>query len=105
MPLVLADSFDDKTRDQIEAHLEAVRSRRMVAALEYHAGIKAKLEHESDKVRQKIARQYEMLGKELIRLESAEQKVFDRLEHLEALKQELGLITDMGNMPDEDINV
>jgi hypothetical protein len=104
MPLVLAESYDDKTREQIEGHVAAVQARRMVAAMEYHAGVRQKLNHESDKVRRKMERQYEMLGKELERLEAAEIKVLDRIETLEALKQELGLITDMGNMPDDQIN-
>lgn len=95
MPLVLAPSYDDHTREQIENHLEAVRARRMVAAIEYHQGEQMKLTHESDKIQNKIAKQYEMLGKEIARLESAEQKVLDRLTTLETLRQELGLITDL----------
>lgn len=95
MPLVLAPSFDDHTRAQIEQHIEAVRARRMVAAIEHYQGVNAKLSHESDKVQKRMARQYEMLGKELAALEKAELKVLGRLETLEALRQEIGLITDM----------
>jgi hypothetical protein len=95
MTLVLAPSYDDHTREQVEAHLDVVRSNRMVAAIEYHAGRKAKLEHESDKIRLRIEKQYAMLGKEIDGLEKAEEKVLKRLETLEALKQEVGLITDM----------
>jgi len=100
MPLVLAPSYDDNTREQIENHIEAVRARRMVAAIEHHQGVQLKLTHESDKIQARIAKQYDMLGKELGRLEQAEQKVLDRLTQLETLKQELGLITDMVELHD-----
>lgn len=99
MPLVLAPSYDEHTREQIEAHVSAVQARRMVAAIDYHNGVKAKLAHESEKIQQRVARQYEMLGKELERLEAAENKVLARLETLEALRQEIGLIEDMQTGP------
>lgn len=95
MPLILAPSYDDHTREQIENHLSAVRARRMVAAIEHHRGITEKLEHESDKIQARIAKQYEMLGKEINKLEGAELKVVDRLNTIEALRQELGLTVDM----------
>lgn len=95
MPLVLAPSYDDHTREQIENHLSAVRARRMVAAIEHHKGVTEKLTHESDKIQARIAREYEMLGKELGKLEAAELKVEERLVKLEALRQEYGLTVDM----------
>lgn len=95
MPLVLAPSYDDHTREQIEAHLEQVRARRMVAAIDYHNGINEKLTHESDKIQRRIAKEYEMLGKELENLEKYECKVQDRLTKLETMRQELGLTVDM----------
>ncbi len=95
MPLVLAPSFDAKTREQIEAHLEEVRGRRLVAAMEFHAGRHAKLSHESDKVQRQLAKAYEMLGKELDKFDALDQKIMDRLEKCEQLKQEIGLITDL----------
>lgn len=95
MPLILAPSFDEHTREQIETHLRDVQARRMLAAMEYHAGKNAKLSHESDKIQQRVARQYEMLRKEINALEKAEYKVTDRLAGIEHLKNELGLITDM----------
>jgi len=95
MSLSLPPSYDAHTREQIEQHVAAVQARRMVAAIEHHAGTQAKLVHESDKIQLRIAKQYDMLGKELERLEVAESKVLARLETLEILKQEVGLITDM----------
>jgi uncharacterized membrane protein YdfJ with MMPL/SSD domain len=104
MPLILAPSYDDHTREQIENHLSAVRARRMVAAIEHHKGITEKLTYESDKIQARIAKQYEMLGKELGRLEELENKVQERLVTIEALRQELGLTVDMieiHNVPTE----
>lgn len=95
MPLELAPSYDDHTREQIENHLSAVRARRMVAAIEYQQGVQEDLRHESDKIQAKMAKQYGYLIKELEKLEIAELKVQDRLTTLEALRQELGLTTDM----------
>ena len=99
MPLTLSPSFDEHTRAQIENHVEAVRARRMVSAIEYHNGIQAKLTHESGKLQVRMSKQYEMLGKELERVENAENKVLARIETLEALRQEIGLIEDMTNGP------
>lgn len=95
MTLVLAPSFDEHTREQIEAHVADVQARRMLAAMEFHAGKNAKLQHESDKIQKRVARQYELLGKEIDALEKAENKVTDRLAGLEHLKNELGLVMDM----------
>lgn len=95
MPLVLAPSYDDHTREQIEAHLEQVRARRMVAAIEYHNGVNTKLSHESEAIQRKMAKEYEMLGKELENLEKYECKVFDRMTKLDSLRQELGMTTEM----------
>lgn len=93
--LILAASFDEKTRAEIEQHVSEVQSRRMLAAVIYHQGVNAKLEHEADKVRQRIARQYQMLGKEIGVLEKAEGKVQSRLDSLTILLTELGVVNDM----------
>lgn len=95
MPLVLAASFDDHTREQIEAHVAEVHVRRMAAAIEYHQGKENKLQYESDKIQKRMAQKYVMLQKELIALEKAEIKVQDRLAELTHLYNELGLTNDM----------
>lgn len=95
MPLVLAPSFDDHTREEIEMHLVAVQARRMEAAVEYHTGKDAKLAHESQKIQNKIAHQYMMLGKEIEQLDRIYEKVNDRLAGLTHLKNELGMVMDL----------
>jgi len=98
MPLVLAPSFDDHTREQIETHIAEVQARRMSAAVEYHTGKDAKLAHESSKIQQRIARQYDMLGKELEQLDKVMEKVENRLAGLTHLKNELGMVEEMREM-------
>jgi chaperonin cofactor prefoldin len=95
MPLVLSPSFDEQTRDQIELHIADVQCRRLSAAIVYHQGANAKLNFESDKLRSRIAKQYELLKKELDVLEKAERKVQDRLANMQHLSNELGLVVDM----------
>jgi hypothetical protein len=93
--LVLTPSFDENTREQIELHIAEVQVRRLAAAMVFHSGQNAKLHFESDKIQSRIARQYEMLGKELAALEKAELKVQDRLANLQHLSNELGLVVDL----------
>jgi hypothetical protein len=95
MPLVLQPELLSKSRDEIESHLEEIRARRMVAAIEYNAGKEAKLAHESDKLQRKVKGECEMLGKEIMALDRALWKVEQRLIRVEGLRQELGVIGDM----------
>lgn len=95
MPLVLAPSYDDHTREQVEDFLAAVRARRMVSAIEHYQGVHLKLTHESDKIQQRMARELEKLGKRIAKLEEAEEKVQESITVLESLRQELGLTVDM----------
>lgn len=95
MSLVLAPSFDDHTRAEIEAHIEQVRSRRMLAAITYHEGINAKLSYESDKIQERIKKQYVMLAKELEQFDRAHEKLENRMAGIEHLMNELGLVIDM----------
>jgi len=95
MPLVLAPSFDDHTREEIEAHLDLVRAKRMEAAVEYHTGINAKLSYESEKIQKRMQAKYDMLVKEMGQLDRIMEKVVDRLAEIEHYKNELGLLTDL----------
>lgn len=95
MSLILRPSFDSQSREEILAHLEQVRVRRMAAAIHYHSGVNAKLEHEADKIQRRMKSHYEMLHKELLALEKAETKVQNRLDNLIALENEIGLVHDL----------
>jgi hypothetical protein len=89
--LVLQPSYDDKTRAEIEAHLDAVRARRMVAAIEYQQGVNLKLEHESEVSQRRVASKYAQLGRTLDTLDKSLERIEKLLVELETLHQELGL--------------
>lgn len=94
MPLILAPSFDDKTREEVEAHLEIVRIRRIAAALEYAQSRMTKLETEDNRATVRLMHNYEQLGKSLERLDRELDKVELYLQRCEMLKGELGLLHD-----------
>lgn len=95
MPLILQPSLDEHTREEIEAHVEEVRARRMVAVIEYNAGKQAKLENELNSVNRKLIQQYTMLGKEIEQLDRLDARLSKRLETIAALQQEGGVVSDM----------
>jgi len=96
MALVLQRTLADMSTKELERRIEAVRARRIVAALEYVAGQKLKLDVERDKVHRKLKGHYEMLGKELDRCERAIQALENRVAAIELLRQEEGLMEDYG---------
>lgn len=93
--LKLQPTFSDLSRQEIEAHLMLVRSRRLQASIEYHQAANMKLQRESDMIQRRITQQYEMLGKELLKLEALEGKVELRLNKLTMLLQEVQTIDDL----------
>jgi hypothetical protein len=92
--LVLQPTIDDLTRQELEDHIEVVRAKRVVAALEYHAGQRAKLEYELEVVQKKVQRAYEQLGKKIERLDRALEVVEEQMRKCEELKTEMGFILD-----------
>jgi hypothetical protein len=101
--LVLVKPLSEMSREEQEGHMQLIRSRRMVAALEYAAGKNLKLGRSADKVKHKLDHQYDLLGKEIDRLDIAADKVDKRMIEIETLKQELGLIVDtMSPIPTEE---
>lgn len=94
MPLVLAPSFDDNTRAQVEAHLEQVRLRRIAGVLEYQQGKMLRLEKDGNDVANKLIRNYEQMGKALVRLDKELEKVENYLQLCHQLMSEGDLIHD-----------
>lgn len=104
MPLDLVPALSDLPRAEIEAHLDAVRARRMAAAIEYHHAKNAKLDHESERIQRRIKQQREMLGKEIVALDKALERVEKRLTTVESLMQEHALVGEMRvELSDEDL--
>lgn len=100
MPLILAPSYDEQTREQIEHFLEGIQARRMTAAVEYHQGKQAKLHHESDKIQAKVEKAYATLLRRIEASDKADAACAEALAKCEALKQELGLVMDMIDLDD-----
>ena len=94
MPLVLAPSFDDHTREQVEAHLDIVRTRRIAAALEYTQSRLMKLVEEDQGLGNKLIRNYEQLGKSLARLDREIEKVEAYLRNCQMIRTEMDLTQD-----------
>jgi septation ring formation regulator EzrA len=94
MPLVLAPSFDDHTREQVEAHLDQVRIRRLAGALEYQQSKMLRLEKDNNTVTNKLIRNYEQLGKALTRLDKDLEKIESYLQACQMLLTEADLTVD-----------
>ena|SRR5579864_8417058 len=94
MPLVLAPSFDDHTREQVEAHLDQVRIRRLAGALEYQQSKMLRLEKDNNTVTNKLIRNYEQLGKALTRLDRELEKIEAYLNACQMLRTEADLTVD-----------
>jgi len=77
------------TTEELERHIEYVRARRIVVAMEYIEGQKLKIEHEVDKAKRKLKAHYEMLEKELERLDRAIFTCETRVRAIEQLRQEI----------------
>lgn len=92
MPLILAPSYDDQTRAQIEDYLSIIRMRRMSAAVEYQIGISAKIQNETDKLQKRIQAAYATLQKRVEVCAKAETALADQLAKCEMLRGELSLV-------------
>jgi flagellar basal body-associated protein FliL len=89
--LILQPSFDDKTRAEIEAHLEQVRARRMVAALAYQEAKRLKMDHEAEQMKRRLEAKVARLEKGLETLDKALARVESYVVDIETLYQEIGL--------------
>ena len=95
MPLHLQPDLAAMTREEVEAHLEQVRARRMVAAVTYFEGKNAKYQREGEKIKKKMLGKNEMLGKAIETLDRAIERVEKYLAEITSLDNELGLVNDL----------
>jgi len=86
--LVLMPTLDNLSRDEVEAYIETVRAKRMVATLEFFQTKNRKVELKQSKIGQRIQGKLDMLEREIDKLEAAENKVSTRLAEIEQLKHE-----------------
>jgi hypothetical protein len=94
MPLVLAPSFDDNAREEIEFFIEMVRIRRVAGALEFQESRMSKLNAENSSLAQRLARNWDQLGKCLARIDVDIQKAEAYLNACELLKSELDMVAE-----------
>ena len=88
MPLALQPSYNTMTREQIEEHLTQVRLRRLQASIVFHEGQNVKFGRQLTVLQRRIQQQYELLRKEISRLDALDEKIGDRLQKMEMLSQE-----------------
>lgn len=93
--LDLVPTIDDQSIEAYRAHVEALRARRMVAAVEYFEGQKQKFEKRTDVLARKLVQQYTMLAKEIGSADRALAKLDLRLVNVDGLKAEMGLTRDV----------
>jgi hypothetical protein len=95
MPLILAPSFDDHTREEVEHFIDMVRMRRMASAMEFQQSRRTKLDTEGNALAGKLARAWDQLGKCLVRIDTDIQKAEAYLNACEMLRSELGVVSDL----------
>ena len=86
--LILQPTVAEMSTDELEQHIEYVRARRMVVAMEYIMNQNLKAEAVADKARRKLIAHYEMLEKELNRLDRALDVCEQRVGAIALLRQE-----------------
>lgn len=103
--LVLQPTMDDTTREEYEAWLDTVRSRRLLAAVEHAQGVKLRLDREADLAQKRLGQALDQLGKKLLQMEALDEKISELLIKVEGYRQEIGFIeenTARGLMKPED---
>lgn len=95
MPLILKPTIAEFSREELEAHIEGIRTRRMAIAFDYQIGMQMKWEESRKKNERKYAEGIARLGKELVALDRALEKVEKRMDELTTLKQEDSLLSEL----------
>jgi DNA repair ATPase RecN len=101
--LILQPSIKEATREELEEHLDQIRARRLVAAVEYYNNRNEKLANKNSVLGRKIAQNMDRLEKEMETLDRALVKVEERLEAIDILRQEMGSNVEEMVDPNEEI--
>lgn len=97
MPLELVKSVRDLSRAELEALISVVQAKRMTAAIHYHAGVSAKLDHLSTVARRRVESKREVLGKAIETLDKTLDRVMRYVGELQVLMHEYDLAEDRKN--------
>lgn len=90
--LTLQPTFHELTREQHYERLEAVRARRMAAAVTFYEGKNAKLEHKSGVIRLRRDKTMMLLEKDFEKIDKLISQIEDRLEKVEQWDSEVDLL-------------
>ena len=97
MPLELVKSAREMSRADFENLVAVVQAKRMTAAVHYHAGVSAKLDHLATVARRKVESKRDILGKAIENLDKALEKVERYVDDLQILMHEYDLAEDRKN--------
>ena len=104
-PLQLHPELADLSPETIKQHLELVRVRRMTAAVTYFSGANARYEKRLGQLGRQLDRHYDLLGRDLAKLDLLIDKVENRANTIEMIRQDEGLTQDMVvAIPDDDVD-
>ena len=92
MPLTLVPTIDDLNIEELEKHLEIMRNKRVITAVQYQQSRNIKLNAEANKLEAQLQKQVDLLGKDLLRLDASYDKCKERLAKINMLKNELGFV-------------
>lgn len=93
--LVLVPTIRDFNRAEIEQQVEHKRQRRMQAALVYHEGKTAKLQHQSDEIAKRFRRAIDMLQKDINSFDAAYDRLQKRLNAIGEYTEGYKLVQDL----------
>lgn len=92
MGLVLIPTIDELDIPALEKHLEQVRNKRIITAIQYQQTRNLKLSSEANKLEGQLKKQVDLLGKDLLKLDAQLEKCKERLAKVNMLKNELGFV-------------
>ena len=101
MPLQLIPTLEDLNIEQVERHLEGVRTRRLSVAITYQQNKNLKLAKENSKLQQRLSRQVDLLGKEILKLDALLLKCKARCQLITLLKNEGDFVGHMMELENE----
>ena len=96
MALVLQPSLDEHSREEIIAHIEQVRARRLMAALIYAQGAQEKRAEEASVIERKLIMEFERLARNIEQLDKYDRMATERLEKIAVLQHEYNLLVTFG---------
>jgi hypothetical protein len=96
MALVLQPSLDEHSREEIIAHIEQVRARRMLAALIYSQSVTERNAVSANVIERKLEMQFTGLAREIAQLDKYDAMISKRLTKIAELQHEYNLLITFG---------